>query len=210
MFNKKAYKQIKEEIPKDVKILAATKTKSIEDIKQAIDSGINLIGENYVQEAEEKFKIIKDILKEKNIEFHLIGHLQSNKVKEAVKIFDCIESIDSIKLANKLNNTCEELNKKINIFIEVNFDEEQKSGIKINELDNLVIEIKKLNNLNLIGFMTIPPIGKERDSFKKLKLLKDQYNLKELSIGMSSDYKLAIENNSTLIRLGTLLFGERK
>jgi len=210
MFNHEAYERIKAEIPKEVKILAATKTKPIEDIIEAINSGINLIGENYVQEAEEKFEKIKDFFKEKNISFHLIGHLQSKKARKAVEIFDCIESIDSIKLAEKINNACRELNKKIDIMIEVNFGEEQKSGISIIGLDSLIEKIKNLQNINLIGLMCIPPIGKAEESYRKMKELKDKYNLKELSIGMSSDYKTAINYGSTIIRLGTILFGKRE
>jgi len=210
MFNHEAYKKIKSEIPKEVKILAATKTKPAEDIIEAINSGISIIGENYVQEAEEKYGKLKDFFKEKGISFHLIGHLQSKKARKAVEIFDCIQSIDSIKLAEKLNNACQELNKKIDIMIEVNFEEIQKTGILISELDSLIEKIKLLQNINLAGLMCIPPIGKEEESFKKMKELKEKYSLRELSIGMSSDYKKAVDCGSTIIRLGTILFGERK
>jgi len=210
MFNHEAYEYIKTEIPQEVKILAATKTKSTEDIIDAVNSGIKIVGENYVQEAEEKFEKLKDFFKEKSISFHLIGHLQSKKARKAAEIFDCIESIDSIKLAEKINNACQELNKKIEIMIEVNFDEEQKSGISIIGLDFLIEKIKTLQNLNLTGLMCIPPIGKEEETYKKMKELKERYNLKELSMGMSSDYKTAINHGSTIIRLGTVLFGERK
>lgn len=208
MFDKAKYNSIKNEIPKEIKILAATKTKSINDIKQAIESGIKIIGENYVNEAEEKYNELKELLKEKNIEFHLIGHLQSNKAKVATAIFDCIQTVDSIKLANKLDSAAKELDKKLDIFIEVNF-EAQKSGILASEIDSLVKEINNLQNLNLRGFMTIPPIGKEEETYPILKKLKDRYNLPELSIGMSQDYLKAIKQGSTLIRLGRILFGER-
>jgi pyridoxal phosphate enzyme (YggS family) len=209
MFEKEVYEQLKKEIPSSVTILAATKTKPIEDIKAAVEAGITNIGENYVQEAQEKYQLLKDYFKEKNISFHLIGHLQSNKAKIAASIFDCIQSLDSIKLANILNIQAEKLNKNIRVFIEVNFEEEQKSGININELDNLINHTKKLKNLQLLGLMTIPPIGKELECFKILKELKEKYNFQELSIGMSNDYLQAIENGSTMIRLGTKLFGKR-
>jgi pyridoxal phosphate enzyme (YggS family) len=208
MFNKESYSKIKSEIPNKIKILAASKTKTSEDIKEAIESGINIIGENYVQEAEEKYKFLKEYFKEKNIEFHLIGHLQSNKVKKAVEIFNCIQTLDSLKLAKKLNEEAKNLNKTLKVFIEINF-EQQKSGISPEELPNLIKEVQSLPNLNLQGLMTIPPINQEHQTYKKMQDLKNQFSLKELSIGMSSDYKLAIENGSTLIRLGTILFGKR-
>ncbi len=212
MFNKEVYKKIRSEIPQEVKILAATKTKSVEDIIDAVNSGVNIIGENYIQEAKEKYGKLKDLFSKKSISFHLIGHLQSNKIKDAAKIFDCIETIDSLKLAEKVNKICEQLNKKIGIMIEINFDKNKKSGIKISELNFLVDKIKNLQNLNLIGLMCIPSVIKEEEeeeSFRKMKELKDMYNPKELSMGMSSDYKIAIENGATIIRLGTILFGER-
>ncbi len=209
MFNQSVYEKIKSEIPNSVKILGVTKNKPIEDIGKAINSGIKIIGENYIQEAEEKYEKLKELFLERNISFHLIGHLQSNKTRTAIKIFDCIETIDSSKLAEKINSVCGELSKKIEIMIEINFDENQKSGIKIEELNSFVEKIKHLQNLNLVGLMCIPPIGKEKECFEKMKELKEEYNLKELSMGMSSDYKIAIENGATIIRLGTILFGER-
>jgi PLP dependent protein len=209
MFNQKEYNQIISEIPENIKILGVTKTKFAEDITEAVNSGIKIIGENYVPEAKEKYEKLKDFFKEKEVSFHLIGHLQSNKVKDAVKMFSCIETIDSIKLAEKINKECIPLNKKIDVMIEINFDELQKSGIKIGELDSLISKINSLGNLNLIGLMSIPPIGKEKESFRIMKKLNEKYKFKELSMGMSSDYKIAIENGATIIRLGTILFGER-
>ncbi len=210
MFNRDNYETIRKEIPLNVKILAATKMKNEDEIRFAITSGITIIGENYVEEAAEKYENLKDMFKRKNIKFHLIGHLQSNKAKIAAEIFDCIETIDSIKIASRLNQYCEELNKKLDVFIEINFGEEQKAGITVNELEGLVESIKNLKNLNLLGLMTIPPLGKEIECFKQIKSLNDKYNLKELSMGMSSDYKVATECGSTLIRLGTALFGKRE
>lgn len=210
MFNQDAYNQIKTEIPNQVKIIAVTKTKSIEDIKQAIKAGIKIIGENYVQEAEEKYKILKHFFKDNLISFHLIGHLQSNKVKTAVKIFDCIETIDSEKIAIKVNKECQKINKIMEVFIEINFGEEQKSGIAIENLSNLIKIIKKLKNLNLLGLMTIVKVDNRESCFKKMNELKKEFGLKELSMGMSKDYLLAIKEGSTNIRLGKILFGERE
>ncbi len=209
MFNKEVYEKIKSEIPSHVKILAATKTKPIGDIIEAINSGIRIIGENYVQEAEEKYGKLKDFFKGKSISFHLIGHLQSNKIKNAIKIFDCIETVDSEKIAERINNACNELNKKIEVMIEINFDKSKDSGIPLNELELLFYRIKDFKNLDMTGFMCIPQVGKEQECFRKMEELKRKYNVKELSMGMSSDYRIAIENGATIIRLGAILFGKR-
>jgi len=209
MFDVLAYQKIESEIPKNVKILAATKMKSIKDIILAINYGIKLIGENYIQEAKEKYEKLNGILKDKDVSFHLIGHLQSNKLKTASEIFDCIETIDSEKIAEKINKICKKLNKKIEVMIEINFDEEQKSGIQLSKLDSLFQKIKTFDHLILVGFMAIPPIGKEEICFRKMHELKEKYKVKEISMGMSSDYKIAIKNGATIIRLGKILFGKR-
>lgn len=208
MFDKNKYKEILGAIPNNVKIVGVTKTKTIKDIKEAIDGRIKIIAENYVQEAELKYKELKDLFKKENIEFHLIGHLQSNKAKKAAEIFDCIETLASIKTANILDKECHKINKILKIMIEVNLGEEQKSGIKEQDLDNFIKQIKEMKNLQLIGLMAIPkPL--DLSAFKKMKELKEKYNLQELSMGMSQDYKEAINFGSTMIRLGTILFGER-
>jgi pyridoxal phosphate enzyme (YggS family) len=180
----------------------------LEDIKEAIYFGIKIIGENYVQEASGKYKILNQLFKHEKIEFHLIGHLQSNKVQEAIKIFDCIESLDSEKLAIKINKECKKLNRVIEVMIEINFNEENKSGISLENLDLLIKKVKELTNLKLIGLMSIPHIGKEEICFKKMQELKEKYAFEELSMGMSEDYSIAIKNGSTIIRLGKILFGE--
>jgi len=209
MFNKEKYLEIQRKIPPGVNIIGVTKTKSAEDIRQAIDAGIKIIAENYVQEAEKKYTELKDLLLEKKVRFDLIGHLQSNKAKKAAEIFDCIQTIDSPKIARVLNKECELINKTIRVMVEVNLGEEQKSGAKEQELEELIEKIKSLENLQLIGLMSIPKVGEELICFKKMKELKERYNLQELSMGMSQDYEEAIENGATLIRLGTILFGER-
>ncbi|MBM3247478.1 YggS family pyridoxal phosphate-dependent enzyme [Candidatus Pacearchaeota archaeon] len=208
MFNKEKYQDIIAEIPSNIKIVGVTKAKSPEEIKRAIDSGIKIIGENYIQEAKQKYEELKNLLKEKKIEFHLIGHLQSNKVKDAAEIFDCIQTIDSKKIAHKINESSKNIGKIMKVMIQVNLGEKQKSGIKPEELSSLIQEIRKLKNLELSGIMAIPEEGDEK-SFELLKELKNKFNLNELSLGMSQDYKLAILKGSTMIRLGTILFGER-
>jgi len=209
MFNKEVYEGIRSEIPLPVKILGVTKNKSIEEMIEAINSGIKILGENYIQEAEEKYEKLKELFQKRDISFHLIGHLQSNKVKTAVRIFDCIETLDSLKLAEKINSYCKKLNKKIDVMIEINFDENKKSGIGAEELSSFLKEIHNFQNLNLIGLMCIPKIGAGEEYFEKMKELKEKYCLKELSMGMSSDYKIAVEKGATIIRLGRILFGER-
>lgn len=208
MFNKEVFEKIRLEIPDYIRVMGVTKNKPIQEIIEAINSGIKIIGENYIKEAEDKYEKLKEFFKERNISFHLIGHLQSNKVKTAVRIFDCIETLDSLKLAEKINHHCDEINKKIDVMIEINFDENKKSGIQIEELDSFLREINNFQNINLIGLMCIPQIGEE-ECFKKMKDLKEKYKLEELSMGMSSDYKTAIEKGATIIRLGRILFGRR-
>jgi pyridoxal phosphate enzyme (YggS family) len=210
MFNTDTYYRLRKTIPSRVKILAASKGKSIEDITKALESGIIIIGESYVQEAEEKYLKLNDLFREKNVELHMIGHLQSNKIQKAVRIFDCIQSVDSVKAAEIINKECEKNQKKIDVFIEVNMDKDKKAGVDESKLSELVEKIRLLNNLNLKGLMSIPKIGKEDECFKKMNELKIKFGLNELSIGMSNDYEKAIENGATIIRLGTLLFGRRE
>jgi pyridoxal phosphate enzyme (YggS family) len=209
MFNKEKYLEIKKELPASVRVLAATKTKPKEEILNALESGIKFFGENYVQEAEEKYSSLLGQLCDCGAELHLIGHLQSNKVNKAVELFDCIQTIDSIKIARKINEACKQKGKKINGMIEINFGEEQKSGAKEEIIEELMREIKTLGNINLTGLMCVPPIGREKECFSRMLELKQKFNLNELSMGMSNDYKLAAQYGATIIRLGTILFGER-
>ena len=165
-------------------------------------------GENKVQEAIEKWSDIK--LEKPNIKLHLIGKLQTNKVKHAVKIFDYIHSVDSIKLAKKIADEQQKQNKNVKLFIQVNIgNEEQKSGVKVDQINDLLIFSKKLN-LNVIGLMCIPPVNEEPSKyFREIKLLNKSLNLTELSMGMSSDYLKAVENSSSYLRIGSSIFGER-
>ena len=190
------------------KIIAVSKTFSIERIKPLIDYGHIHYGENKVQEANEKWGLIKQ--NNKNIKLHLIGRLQKNKVKIAVKLFDYIHSLDSEKLADKIYTQQKEQNKKIKLFIQVNMGEEdQKSGIKKSEVIDFYNYCKN-KDLNILGLMCIPPFDEDSSKFfKEMKKLNDDLNLKELSMGMSSDYLTAIENSSTYIRIGSSIFGKR-
>ena len=190
------------------KIIAVSKTFKIDKILPLIEHGHKNFGENKVQEAVEKWTEIKE--KSPNIQLHMIGKLQTNKVKFAVKIFDFIHSVDSEKLAQKIADEQEKINKKVKIFIQVNIEnEEQKSGIKKNEINNLILYCKKIN-LNVIGLMCLPPANLESSFyFKEMNLLNINYGLSELSMGMSSDYIKALENSSTYLRIGSSIFGKR-
>ena len=190
------------------KIIAVSKTFKIEHIKPLIDYGHIHYGENKVQEAQEKWTNVKE--NNKNIKLHLIGRLQSNKVKLALKLFDYIHSLDSKKLADKISYQLKEQNLNTKFFIQVNIgDEDQKSGIPKNEILDFYNYCKSIN-LNILGLMCIPPIDKDsKYYFKEMNILNKKLDLKELSMGMSSDYLNAIENNSTYIRVGSSIFGQR-
>jgi len=190
------------------KIIAVSKTFNLDKIMPLINHGHKNFGENKVQEAVEKWTEIKK--KNSNIKLHMIGKLQTNKVKFAVKLFDYIHSVDSQKLANKISEEEKKVNKKINIFIQVNVgDEVQKSGINQDEVYDLVNYCKNLN-LNVIGLMCIPPQGKEPGTyFEKVSLLNKKFGFTELSMGMSSDYMKAIQYNATYLRIGSSIFGKR-
>ena len=190
------------------KIIAVSKTFNIDKILPLIDYGHIDFGENKVQEAIDKWSNIK--LQKPNIKLHLLGGLQTNKVKFAIKIFDFIHSVDSKKLAKKISDEQIKQNKNIKIFIQVNLgNENQKSGVKKKELDSLFSYCKEVG-LNVIGLMCIPPLNFDPNPFfKELKDLNDSLNLSDLSMGMSSDYKEAIENFSTYLRIGSEIFGKR-
>ena len=190
------------------KVIAVSKTFKLEKIIPLIEYGHLDYGENKVQEAMEKWSEIKT--KNPKIKLHLIGKLQTNKIKYAIKLFDYIHSVDSEKLAKKISEEELKQNKKIKIFIQVNIgNEEQKSGVNKNEISNLYTYCKKLN-LDIVGLMCIPPENEDPDKyFKEMKLLNKKLNLYELSMGMSSDYLKAIENSSTYLRIGSSIFGKR-
>ena len=189
-------------------VIAVSKTFKLEKILPLIEYGHLDYGENKVQEAIDKWSSIK--LKNQNIRLHLIGRLQTNKVKHAIKIFDYIHSLDSMKLAKKIADEQDKQNKKIKLFIQVNIgDEQQKSGVNKNQIKDLIDFSKKLD-LNVIGLMCIPPINEKPEKyFKEIKFLNKEFNLEEISMGMSSDYLKAVENSSTYLRIGSSIFGNR-
>tara|TARA_B100000900_G_scaffold192665_1_gene163020 strand:- start:207 stop:866 length:660 start_codon:yes stop_codon:yes gene_type:complete len=190
------------------KIVAVSKTFKIDKILPLIEYGHSDYGENKVQEALEKWTEIKKI--NSKIRLHMVGKLQTNKVKYAVQIFDYIHSVDSEKLARKIANEQNKINKKIKIFLQVNIgDENQKSGINKNKVEQLVSFSEEIG-LNVIGLMCIPPANSDPEGyFVEMNKLNKDLGLSELSMGMSSDYLVAVKNFSTYVRLGSSIFGQR-
>ena len=190
------------------KIIAVSKTFKIDKISPLIDHGHIDFGENKVQEAVEKWTEIKK--KNSQIKLHMIGKLQTNKVKFAVKLFDYIHSVDSEKLAKKILNEQKKINKKMKIFLQVNIgDENQKSGINKKELSQLVLYCKEIG-LDLIGLMCIPPANIDSEKyFDEMNKLNSNFGFTELSMGMSSDFLIATKHLSTYVRIGSSIFGER-
>ncbi len=195
--------------PKDINIIAVSKTFTLEEIRPLLDYGHSHFGENKVQEAISKWGEIKKNSKDLNL--HMIGKLQSNKAKDAVKLFDYIHSLDSKKLADAVAKQQVNLNKKLKYFIQVNIGNEiQKSGIPVNQLDDFYNYCIKKVNLNVIGLMIIPPNdGDTSKYFKSLNELNKSLALEELSMGMSADYIDAIKCGATFIRVGSSIFGSR-
>lgn len=196
----------------EIKLIAVSKTHPASVIGEAIDAGIHEFGENKVQEAETK---IPEIGREK-AEWHLIGHLQSNKARKAVKLFDVIQSVDSLELAGRLERICEEAGReKFSVFAQVDLaGEETKSGIAEDELPRLIEYLKTCRRLVLDGFMLLPPFFENpedtRPFFKRLREIRDRVLPGgELSMGMSHDFEIAIEEGATVVRVGTAIFGER-
>ena len=195
-------------INNEVKIVAVSKTFNIDKILPLIEHGHLHYGENKVQEAIDKWT---DIKKENDrIKLHMIGKLQTNKVKLAVKLFDYIHSVESEKLAKKISDEANKINKKIKIFVQVNIgSENQKSGIDTGQLEKLLVLCKKIE-LDVIGLMCIPPINIDpSDYFSEMERLNNTFGFKELSMGMSSDYLLALKNSATYLRIGSSIFGKR-
>jgi pyridoxal phosphate enzyme (YggS family) len=203
------YKTIKEEIiniKKDINLLVVTKNQNFDKIKELINIGHCDFAENKVQEANEKWSEV--LQTNKNIKLHLIGKLQSNKVKDAYSLFNFIHTLDNEKLANKFHEIEKNSHKKIKFFIQVNIgNEDQKNGIKIDLLKDFVSLCKHDLQLDVIGLMCIPPKDLDPEIFfNKMKFLGAENNLKELSMGMSSDYKVAIKCGSTFVRIGSSIF----
>lgn len=194
--------------PEDITLIAVSKTKPIEYVKQAINAGATDFGENKPQELSEKYDEIS------GVRWHQIGHLQKNKVRHIVGKTALIHSLDSISLALEIDKRAKNAGIVQNVLIQVNVSgEESKFGISPSELDDFLDEVKKLENISVIGLMTISVRGYNREQnlnlFKELKSLADKHGLKELSMGMTHDYKEAVEAGATLIRVGTAIFGAR-
>lgn len=189
-----------------VELLAVTKGQSFERVVELIHEGHKLFGENKIQEAKSKWITLKQ--QYPLIQLHLIGHLQTNKVKEAVQLFDVIETLDSFKLAEKLVSEEKKQNKKLSYFIEINIGEEpQKTGIWPVNFADFYLKLKEYYPLNIVGLMCIPPIDKNpKPFFQQLESLASEFNLPAISMGMSDDYQQAIECGATLVRIGRALF----
>ena len=201
--------------PDSIKIVSVSKTFTHEAVQEAIDLGIMVFGENKIQEAKSKIPLLKG-----NFEFHMIGHLQSNKAKDAVQLFSLIHSIDSISTAEKVNKEAEKLGKIQDILIQINSSgEESKSGISSSLAVDLAGAIIEMKNLNLQGIMTIGPLSDNESDIRKSFILTRHtleainselgLSLKELSMGMSDDFLLAIEEGATILRIGSAIFGRR-
>jgi PLP dependent protein len=194
--------------PADILLLAVTKVFPADVIRDAYDLGLRDFGENYVQEFEDKAPAVADL---EAARFHLIGHLQSNKSKKAAELFHTIQTVDSVKLARRLD----EVGKPLDIMLEVKLSEEEaKSGVAPDGLPDLLAGVLSCGNLTLRGLMTMPPWSEDpeaaRPIFRKLRELADVHGLAGLSMGMSHDLETAIEEGSTCVRVGTALFGKRK
>jgi len=210
-------KKLLKEIPEGIELVAAAKTRQPSEILEAVEAGIKIVGENYVQEA----------LKAKNVvgnkaKWHFIGHLQKNKVKKAVFIFDMIETVDSAPLAEEIDKYCKKIGKSMPVLIEINSGREpQKSGVMPEETEGLIKVISKLNNIKVMGLMTMGPrFGNPEDArpyFIETKRIFDNLEkiqipnveMKYLSMGMTNSYHIAIEEGANIIRIGTKIFGER-
>ena len=222
IYIKENFLRIKSEIPDYVRVVLAVKMKTLEEIEEVISAGAEIIGENYIQEAEKLYQQLGE--KSKNLKWHMIGSLQKNKINKALRIFDCIQTIDSAEIAIALNEKAQRMGKIMPIFIEINIGSEiTKAGVKpeYETIEKLAACISKLNNLRLEGLMTMGPrVGEPegvRPYFKKTKeifeKLKDaeisDIDLKYLSMGMSNSYRIAIEEGANMVRLGAAVFGKR-
>ena len=204
--------------PEEIRLVAVSKTMPKEKLVEAVEAGVETLGENYVQEAREKFNDLYTM----PVSWHFIGHLQRNKAKYVVKIFDLIHSVDSLKLAREINKQAQKINKIQDILIQVNISEEStKSGARAEQTLEIIREISRLENVAIKGLMTMPPFfnapERVRPFFKALRELRDRIKKKnmpnvsmdELSMGMTGDFDVAIQEGATLVRIGTAIFGKR-
>ncbi|HMV50645.1 MAG TPA: YggS family pyridoxal phosphate-dependent enzyme [Blastocatellia bacterium] len=206
----------------EVTLVAVSKTVAPPLIRQAIEAGVRVLGENRVQEAATKIPELEDLAARHNVAWHLIGHLQSNKARRAVELFSVVQSVDSFKLAARLDGIAGELGKRLPVFLEINLGgEDSKAGVSPNEVLPLCEQVSKLAHLELKGLMAVPPFLDDpeqvRPFFRRLRHLRDEAlqsgivgeSFRELSMGMSNDFEVAIEEGATLVRVGTALFGSR-
>jgi pyridoxal phosphate enzyme (YggS family) len=214
---KQNIKQIMSELPDTVKLVAAAKTREPPEILEAIEAGVKIIGENYVQEAERAHKVAGN-----EAEWHFIGHLQKNKVKKAVEIFDMIETVDSIEIAREIDKRCAQIGRNMPVLIEINSGrEKQKAGVYPENVEKLVAEMATLKNIRVMGLMTMGPrFGNPEDSrpyfvetrkiFDRIKNLNLPHaEMKYLSMGMTNSYQIALEEGANIVRIGSKIFGER-
>jgi len=214
---KESVAKILDELPDGVELVAAAKARLPEEVLEAVQSGIKMVGENYVQEAEKAYEMVGN-----KVKWHFVGHLQKNKVKKAVKIFDMIETVDSVEIAREIDKRCQRIGKVMPILVEINSgEEEQKSGVLPPDAERLIREISGLKNIKVMGLMTMGPrFGNPEDSrpcFIKTRKIFDRIKklglanveMRYLSMGMTNSYKVAIEEGANIVRIGTKLFGER-
>jgi len=215
---KQNVQQILSELPEGVQLVAAAKTRTPEEILEAVDAGVQIVGENYVQDAERAYAVAGNRAK-----WHFIGHLQRNKVKKAVGLFDMIETVDSGEIAMEIDRRCAEIGKVMPVLIEVNIGKEpQKSGVLPEGTEQLLKDISALPNIKVTGLMTMGPLSENpedsRPYFVAMKKLFDRMKalnlpnveMKYLSMGMTSSYQIAPEEGANIVRIGTKIFGERK
>ncbi|MBN1176864.1 MAG: YggS family pyridoxal phosphate-dependent enzyme [Dehalococcoidales bacterium] len=214
---KENVRQILDELPAGVQLLAAAKTRDPREILEAVDAGVRTVGENYVQEAEKAFQAVGS-----KVEWHFIGHLQKNKVKKAVEIFDMIETVDSVELAAEIDKRCAAAGKTMPVLIEVNSGREaQKAGVYPEDVERLIQGIATFKNIRVVGLMTMGPLGGQpedsRPCFKETKKVFERIResdlpdveMKYLSMGMTDSYKIALEEGANIVRIGSRIFGER-
>jgi pyridoxal phosphate enzyme (YggS family) len=206
------------ELPEGVLLVGAAKTRAPDEILEAIEAGLEIVGENYVQEAEKAFQKVGSRAK-----WHMIGHLQTNKVKKAVAVFDMIETVSSMRLAEEIDKACAKAGKVMPVLIEINSgEEEQKSGVNPEEAESLIRAVSPLKNIRIMGLMTMGPFAGDpevsRPYFRKTKKIFDALKamdfpgveMRYLSMGMSNSYKVALEEGANMVRIGTKLFGKRE
>ena len=201
--------------PNEIKLVAVSKTVEVDRIMEAIEAGVSILGENYVQEAQKKIEEIG-----RPVSWHFIGHLQTNKAKYAIRLFDMIHSLDSVPLAEELNRRAEQADRVMGVMIEVNLSKEAtKFGTDEEVVVNLAKRIQNLNHLSLEGLMTMPPYFDSPELSRpyyialralKERMVKEGIPMKDLSMGMSNDFEIAIEEGATYVRVGTAIFGPRK